>query len=156
MSARDKFRQITMLCCPFPGKVIRDNPGGGNRGRYVPHHVVEQRILEVVGPVDYAVTTIVRGDTKDGNHKDVVVGVLATMTATIDGATHTVTEAGDCEQPGNWPHDGARLKDASSDAYKRCAMRLAGVGLHLWAGEDFYLFGKLRDIDDPPAVGGAS
>jgi hypothetical protein len=77
------------------------------------------------------------------------------MRATIDGTEHTVTEAGDCENPGNWPHDGARLKDASSDAYKRCAMRLAAVGLHLWAGSDFYLFEKLSKVDTERAGEGA-
>jgi hypothetical protein len=63
---------------------------------------------------------------------------------TIDG--HTVT--GDCEQPHNWDTDGARLKDAMSDAYKRCAMRL-GVGLHLWAQDAFYLGEKMLKQDRP-------
>lgn len=138
------MRDLTKLVCPFPSGVIRANPGKGNRGSYVAHPVVEQRILHVLGPVDYAVTEIVRGDTKDA--QGVVVGVLATMSATVDGQTVTVTEAGDCENPGNWPHDGARLKDAASDAYKRCAMRL-GVGLHLWAQEHFYLGAKLLKQD---------
>jgi hypothetical protein len=135
--------QLTALVRPFPSTVIKSNPGGGNRGSYVAHPVVEQRILHVLGPVDFAVTTIVRGDTKDGKFLGVVVGVLATMTAEIDGRRVTITEVGDCENPGNWPHDGARLKDAASDAYKRCAMRL-GCGLHLWADADFHLFDALK------------
>jgi hypothetical protein len=139
-------RQITRLVRPFPSAVIKANPGGGNRGSYVAHPVVEQRILHVLGPVDFAVTTIVRGDTKDGK-QGVVVGVLATMSADIDGKRVTVTEVGDCENPGNWPHDGARLKDAASDAYKRCAMRL-GCGLHLWADKDFHLYEALKKQEE--------
>jgi hypothetical protein len=38
------------------------------------------------------------------------------------------------------------MKDAMSDAYKRCAMRL-GVGLHLWAQEHYYLGEKLLKAD---------
>lgn len=60
------------------------------------------------------------------------------LTATIDGETYSVTEVGDCEIPGNWPHDGARMKDAMSDAIKRCAMRF-GVAIHLWSQNEFYL-----------------
>ena len=52
------------------------------------------------------------------------------MTVEIDGQLVTVEEAGDVEQPFNWHTDGARLKDAISDAVKRCAMAF-GVGLHL-------------------------
>lgn len=151
MSA-ENLRQLTKLVCPFPTQVIHANPAGKGRGSYVAHPVVEQRILQVLGPVDFAVTEIVRGDTKGGDYQNVVVGVLATMGATIDGTRVSVTEAGDCENPGNWPHDGARLKDAASDAYKRCAMRI-GVGLHLWADEDFYLFNKLREIDNEAGAG---
>jgi hypothetical protein len=145
-----ELRQLTKLVCPFPAQMIHDNPAGRGRGSYVAHPVVEQRILQVLGPVDFEVVEVIRGDTKIGDLKGVVVGVLATMRATIDGTPVTVTEVGDCEQPSNWPHDGARLKDAASDAYKRCAMRL-GVGLHLWADSDFYLFERLRKIDEEEA-----
>ncbi|MCP5157735.1 MAG: hypothetical protein H6983_26420 [Ectothiorhodospiraceae bacterium] len=72
-----------------------------------------------------------------------VVGVVLRMAATVDGRLVTVEEAGDCEQPHNWPHDGARMKDAMSDAHKLVrAMRL-GVGLHLWSQDDFYIAEKL-------------
>ena len=53
------------------------------------------------------------------------------MTVEIDGQLVTVEEAGD-RTTFNWHTDGARLKDAISDAVKRCAMAF-GVGLHLWA-----------------------
>ena len=56
----------------------------------------------------------------------------------------SVVEAGDVENPSNWKTNGARMKDAMSDAIKRCAMAL-GVGLHLWSqidGEDEYFLDK--------------
>ena len=66
------------------------------------------------------------------------------MTLEIDGQIVTVEEAGECEQPFNWRTDGARMKDAVSDAVKRCAMAF-GVGLHLWAqfeGKSEYFLDK--------------
>lgn len=154
------LRQLTMLLFPFPAKVIKKNPSGG--GEYVKHSTVEQRLLDVLGPVDFRLVEIVRGDvpeiapnpkgTSDRAKKGApalsgaVVGVVARMVAEIDGRTVTVEEAGDCEAPHNWSHDGARMKDAMSDAYKRCAMRL-GVALHLWSQEHFYLSEKLIKRD---------
>jgi hypothetical protein len=159
--ARDGLRDLTMLVHPFPDKVIKRNPSGG--GEYVAHPVVEQRLLDVLGrPPDTTLVQIVRGTVygrapdptgKSARAKkgtpdlpDAVVGCVLRMSVTIDGQKVTVEEAGDCEQPHNWDTDGARLKDAMSDAYKRCAMRL-GVALHLWAQDAFYLGQKLLDAD---------
>ena len=75
---------------------------------------------------------------------EVVTGVILALTVEIDGELVTVEEAGDVEQPFNWRTDGARLKDAVSDAVKRCAMAL-GVGLHLWSqfdGQSEYFLDK--------------
>ena len=72
---------------------------------------------------------------KQGNQKEVITGVILALTVEIDGQLVTVEEAGDVEQPFNWNTDGARLKDAISDAVKRCAMAI-GCGLHLWARHD--------------------
>jgi hypothetical protein len=159
-----ELRDLTKLLHPFPASVVRTNPSGG--GSYVPHPVVEQRILDVLGPVDFQLVQVVRGfvpgtppnpNGKSARAKQgtpdleaAVVGVVARMRCSIDGQTVQVEEVGDCEQPHNWPHDGARLKDAFSDAYKRCAMRL-GVGLHLWAGDGFYLGAKLLKQDQGEA-----
>lgn len=168
MSGRDDLRQLTMLVCPFPGSVIKTNPSGG--GSYVAHPVVEQRIIDALGhPPHTSLVQIVRGDVpgKPGNPNGssarakagtpdltgVVVGCVLRMGMVIDGEQWWAEEAGDCEQPHNWPHDGARLKDAMSDAYKRCAMR-AGVALHLWAQDAFYLFEKLKKADDAAAAAG--
>lgn len=155
-----ELRDLTKLCHPFPASMVQTNPSGG--GSYVSHSEVEQRLLDVLGPVTTTVDQVIRGhvDAKAPNPNGksakakagspaldgAVVGVILTMEVTVDGKPVTVTEAGDCEEPHNWPHDGARLKDAMSDAYKRCAMRL-GVGLHLWSQQHFYIGKKLLDQD---------
>jgi hypothetical protein len=138
--------------------------------------VVEQRLLQVCGPVKTELVQIVRGFVAEKKDRpalpDACVGVVLRMTATVDGEPVSVEEVGDCEDPQFWRTDGARLKDAFSDAYKRCAMRL-GVGLHIWAQDEFYLADKLAEIaaggvpspgkgaaspapPAPPAVAGAS
>jgi hypothetical protein len=164
----EQLRDLTKLLHPFPEKVIHRNPSGG--GSYVKHSTVQQRIMDVLGVVDFELVQIVRGDVagRDPNPSGKsdrarkgtpaligsVVGVVARLTATIDGQRVVVEEAGDCEEPHNWPHDGARMKDAMSDAYKRCAMRL-GVGLHLWSQDDFYLAEKMlkQDRERPSTEG---
>jgi hypothetical protein len=151
------MRQLTKLCWPFPEGVVNRNPSGG--GTYVAHPIVEQRLLDVLGPVATEVVEVVRGHVPavapnpSGNSKrakdGTLVGVVLRMTAVVDGRTVSVEEVGDCEDPNNWPHDGARMKDAMSDAYKRCAMRL-GVGLHLWVKDperNFYIAAKLAKQD---------
>lgn len=127
--------------------------------------MVEQRLIDVLGrPPDTTIAQVIRGGVAgippnpNGNSKrakdgapelhDVVVGCILRMTVTVDGETITVEEAGDCEDPHNWKTDGARLKDATSDAYKRAAMRL-GVALHLWCKDGaFYLGQKMLDQDN--------
>lgn len=168
------YRQLTKLLTPFPQKMIEGKPGSSGAS-FVAHHVVEQRIIDALGcPPDFALVQVIRGfvaakpPDPSGNSakakagspalEDAVCGVVARMRCTIDGYRVVVEEAGDCEAPHNWPHDGARMKDAMSDAYKRCAMRI-GVALHLWAQEHFYIGQKLREQDEaadamrlPPAV----
>ena len=76
--------------------------------------------------------------------EEVITGVILALTVEIDGELVTIEEAGDVEQPFNWKTDGARMKDAISDAVKRCAMAL-GVGLHLWSqfdGQSEYFLDK--------------
>lgn len=156
------LRQATKLVHPFPDRVIHKNPSGG--GSYVKHSTVQQRIMDVLGSVDFTLREVIRGhvDGRPPNPngksarakagvpalEDAVVGVVCRMEATVDGERVVVDEAGDCEEPHNWPHDGARMKDAMSDAYKRCAMRAFGVGLHLWSQEDFYIAAKFMRQDE--------
>lgn len=159
--------QLHDLSKPFPSKFIHGNPSGG--GSYVKHHVVDQRLLQVVGPFDWEKVEIIRGfvpgkapnpngtsaRAKAGTPDlaDAVVGVIWRLTVEIDGRRIVIEEAGDCEEPNNWPHDGARLKDALSDALKRCAMRF-GCGLHLWSQDEYFLFSRLGEegATPPPNV----
>lgn len=148
--------QLADLCKPFPAADIHRNPSGG--GEYVKHSTVVEKLLYVVGPFSYRIVEPIRGYVQgtppnpSGNSArakagtpdltNAIVGCLAELTLTIDGETVTIVEVGDCEQPHNWPHDGARLKDASSDAIKRAAMR-CGVGLSLWSQDSFRLHDAL-------------
>lgn len=153
------MEQLRQLAQPFPPSYIRKNPSGG--GEYVTHSVVVQRLLSVVGPYSFELVQVIRGHVaeippnpqgKSPRAKrgapalpDAVVGAVCRLTVEIDGKTVSVEDVGDCEQPHNWPHDGARLKDAMSDAIKRCASRL-GLGLHLWAQTEYFL-DKQLDVD---------
>lgn len=141
---------------PFPARLIHTNPSGG--GTYVRHSVVVQRLLALFGTYDFELVEVIRGHVDaippkpQGNSArakagspaldDAVVGVVARLTVEIDGKPVRIEDVGDCESPHNWPHDGARMKDAMSDAIKRCAARL-GIGLHLWSQDESYLYDQL-------------
>lgn len=159
------------LAKPFPDRYIHKNPSGG--GSYIKHHVIEQRLIQVLGvPPSFEKVEVIFGDVAaiapnpNGNSKrakegrpalkGAIVGVIARLTIVIDGRRIIVEEAGDCEQPHNWDSDGQRLKDAMSDAYKRCAMRL-GCGLHLWSQDEYFLYdqlsGEARSSQPPTQTG---
>jgi hypothetical protein len=138
--------ELAALCKPFPTAYVHANPGGQGRGSYVGHDVVIQRLLHVLDGYSTEVVEVLRGTTKQ-HAEPVVVGVLLRLSCTIDGHPYSVTEVGDCENPGNWPHDGARMKDAMSDAIKRCAMRI-GVALHVWAQDEWYLDRALAALEE--------
>ena len=138
------MEQLFELSRTFPEKFIHKNPTGF--GDYIQHSVIRQRLLSVVGPYSQEVKHIIRETltNKQGKDKEVITGVVLALTVEIDGEVVTVEEAGDVEQPFNWKTDGARMKDAVSDAVKRCAMAM-GVGLHLWAqfdGQSEYFLDK--------------
>ena len=159
---------LQQLAKPFPKKFIHSNPSGG--GTYVKHHAYTQRLLLYTGPYDFELVEIIRGDvtgkppnpkgTSDRAKKgtpdltNVIVGVFMRLTVQVDGRAVTVEDVGDCEEPHNWPHDGARLKDAISDAKKRCCTHL-GLGLHLYAQDEYVLRETLvkreKQDEDPPS-----
>ena len=116
--------QLSKLETPFSDRFIETKPGKF-AASYVPHGIVSQFLLGIVGPYDFAIDTLVRD--ADGT----LTGCLCTLTVEIDGRTTSIQEVGECENPNNWKTDGARLKACASDGIKRCAMRL-GLGLHLW------------------------
>jgi hypothetical protein len=154
---------LAKLVRPFPRELVERDPDGN---RYVAHENVTQWLLGIVGPFNFELVEVIRGDVpgilpdpkgrsrqaKEGMPAlhNVIVGGVWRLTLRIDGRTVQLEEAGDVEDPHNWPHDGLRLKQAASDAIKRCAMR-AGLGLHLWAGERYVLDGRLREVGQRPA-----
>jgi len=121
--------QLYELSRPFPANLVKQKPGKFSAA-YVEHSVISQRLLEVVGPHTFTV------DKPVSNADGTVTGCLASLTVEVDGRTVTITEVGDVEHPGQ--NNAANLKNAASDALKRCAMRL-GVGLHLWSQDNYYL-----------------
>lgn len=155
------------LSRPFPDKFVHKNPSGG--GDYVKHHVVNQRLLTITGAFDQTIVQLIRGfvpgkapnpnSTSERGKRgtpdleNAVVGAILRLTLVIDGKTVTIEEVGDCEEPHNWPHDGARAKDAVSDAFKRCAMR-PGLGIHLWSQDEYFLDKQLlKAMQDQSATG---
>lgn len=154
----EEVQQLSQLAKPFPEQLIERVEGND----YVAHHIITQRLLSVVGPFDFKLVELVRGDVAaipaDPNGKSkrardgrpalpgVVVAAVYRLVCEVDGRRTEVEEIGECGDPHNWAHDGARLKDAASDALKRCAMRL-GLALHLWAGKHYFLDKQLA----PPA-----
>jgi len=129
------MNQLHELSRRFPDKFIHKNPSGF--GDYIQHSVIRQRVLTVLGAYS---TDIVETLYDEG----IITGVILKLSCVIDGKEISVVEAGDVENPTNWKTNGARMKDAMSDAIKRCAMAL-GVGLHLWSqidGEDEYFLDK--------------
>ena len=130
------MNQLEQLEQRFPDKFIHDNPSGF--GDYIQHSVIRQRLLSVLGAYS---TKIVETIYDEGG---IVTGVVLELTCEIDGQKISIQEAGDVEKPTNWKTNGARMKDAMSDAIKRCAMAL-GVGLHLWSqmgDQDEYFLDK--------------
>jgi hypothetical protein len=121
------MEQLHELSRPFPEQFIHKAPKG-KFGDYIQHSVIRQRLLSVVGPYSQEVKHVLREVLTDKQGNQLV----------------TVEEVGDVEQPFNWFTDGARMKDAVSDAVKRCAMAF-GVGLHLWSqfeGKSEYFLDK--------------
>jgi hypothetical protein len=144
-------RDLVKLAIPFPKRLVKSNPTG--YGDYVPHSVYAQRLLLHLGGYDFELVEVLRGSApaKDKDAppmQNVVVGVVMRLTCEIDGRHTVIEEIGDCEIPSNWDTDGKRMKDAISDALKRCCARI-GLGLHLYAkSEDEYmLLDSLRKQD---------
>ncbi len=149
--------QLRDLAKPFPQRFVHDNPSG--YGSYVAHSVYVQRLLMHLGGYDFETVEIIRGQVNGKpDLGTVVVGVVMRLTVKIDGRRVVIEEIGDCEMPGNWDTDGKRLKDAYSDALKRCCARI-GLGLSLYAknADEYVLSAVLREreeIEAGPSGGG--
>lgn len=97
--------QLERLARPFPAKYVRTVEG--KFGDYVPHYIVTQALLAIVGPFDLDVGATFAG--KDG----AIEGCLVTLSCEIDGRRVSITEAGELraadelEDPGR-AHEGRR------------------------------------------------
>lgn len=166
-------QQLLDLSKRFPASMVKKAPQG-KYGSYVPHPLYTQRLLMHLGGYQFTMVEILRGwvpgeaplpqdkwtDKTSQRRKDgrpelqsAIVGVLMRLTVAIDGQEVVVEDVGDCDDPHNWPHDGARLKDAVSDAIKRCCARV-GLGLHLYCKDagDYRLYEALKAMkggEDP-------
>lgn len=144
------------LSRPFPRRLIRQKPGSSG-GNYVPHYVVTQALLAIVGPFDWELVQILRGDSSGITKGElveaanVIVGAVYRLTANVDTGVVRVEEVGSVENAYQVRDDGERLKRASSDALKRAAMRL-GLGVQLWCKTPDELFLSRVLADDESAV----
>ena len=147
--------QLRELAKPFHGKYVQKAPQG-KYGDYVSHSTINERLLQAVGPFSFELVQVVRGHAEEIKTKNktyaarenAVVGVVARLTATIDGRAVSIEEVGAEDSPA-MKGDGDNLKTSMSDALKRCAMRL-GLGLHLWSGDLYFLDRALeRDTEQP-------
>jgi hypothetical protein len=137
--------QLKKLAKPFHESLIERKPGQGG-GDYVSHSTVTEKALSIVGPYSIENVREIRGfapAVKTSNNtypavENTIVGLFVTIRCVVDGREVCVTEVGDVESPAMKASDGARAKDALSDAVKRCWMRL-GLGLHLWSQEHYVL-----------------
>ncbi len=136
------------LTANFPKEVVRPAPKG-KFGKYVPHHLYTQRLVDVIpGGYDFSYDII-----RDKDNS--IVGARCTLY--FKDADQTIVEVGDVDV-----HQIARniteseiLKLAVSDGIKRCCMRI-GLGLELWTGditeEEHYSEGSstpVKKLQDP-------
>jgi hypothetical protein len=126
--------QLYELARPFPESMIATKPGKF-AADFVSHGTVTARLLEVLGPFDWSIAKIIT------NADGIAVGCIGRLEVTVDGRPVVIEEIGDVEHPS--PNSASNLKNASSDALKRAAMRV-GLGLHLWAGEGYWLHRSLE------------
>jgi hypothetical protein len=128
--------KLIELATPFPDKYIRQKPGKANAS-YVNHGVIRQRLLDVVGFYDWCI------DREIYQQDGTLTGCIGTLTIRVDGEAIKVQGSGDVEH--DQGTNGANLKHAESDAFKRAAMNL-GLGLHLWCGDEYFLYNKNQDV----------
>tara|TARA_R100001463_G_scaffold11945_2_gene33020 strand:- start:137 stop:598 length:462 start_codon:yes stop_codon:yes gene_type:complete len=140
-------KNLKELAKPFAGLVKGAAPG--KFGDYVEHSAVTQRLLLHCGPYDQTVVREIYDEHKE--YGKTLTGVVLELKLKIDGELITIQESGSVDKPykvtnrktGERMNNGERLKLAISDAHKRCAMRV-GLGLHLWAQDDYFLYDQLE------------
>ena len=132
-----KPMQLIRLARKFPDKLVSQIKKGTHTEDYVNHSVVAQRILQVCGPFNW--------DTEVIYSENIPCAVKGTITVSVDGQPVKVTGIGTDQN--NNKDIGDQIKEMESDALKRAASRL-GVGLHLWAQEQYFLYAQmLQDFE---------
>lgn len=129
----EKPLQLIRLAKKFPDKLISQIDKKTHKEDYINHSVITQRLLQVVGPFDWDVEVIYS--------ENKPVAVKGTMTVNVDGKTVTVAGIG-TDQNNRGKDDGDIIKEMESDALKRAAKNV-GVGLHLWAQNQYFLSSQL-------------
>jgi len=116
-------KTLKALIKNFPKEVVKDAPKG-KFGKYVPHHIVTQRLVDVIpGGYDFTYEEV-RG--KD----NAIVGAKCKLY--IKELDQTIEEVGDVDVHALERNTESEvLKLAVSDGIKRCCMRI-GLGLGLW------------------------
>ena len=139
------LKDLRALAKPFTS-LVKKGSDAGKFGDYVEHSAVNQRLLAHLGPFDQRVVEVVYD--LHSELGQVCTGVILELTLYIDGEQIRIQEVGDVEHPFRKGRtNGDRLKNAISDAVKRCAMRV-GLGLHLYAQDDYFLEKLLEDKND--------
>ena len=140
-----ELKDLKALAKPFT-TLVKKGSDAGKFGDFVEHSAVTQRLLAHLGPFDQRVVEIVYDEHPELGQ--VCTGVILELTLYIDGVQVKVQDAGDVEHPFRKGRtNGDRLKHAISDAIKRCAARV-GLGLHLYAQDDYFLEKLLEDSND--------
>lgn len=130
-------KDILRLARKFPSQLIRTIKKGSHNEDYINHAVIAQRLLQVVGAYGW--------DWEVVYEEGKVVCVHGRLTADVDGKSVTVSGAGTETFQGDTT--GEKIKKMESDAFKRAAAKL-GVGLHLWAQDQYFLDKQLaKDLN---------
>jgi len=138
---------IKKLTKNFPKDVVKQAPKG-KFGKYVPHHIYTQRLVDVVGG---KYNFFIKETIRDKNNA--VVGAVCRLE--IEGLG-VVEEIGDVDTTQINRKQGITeseiLKLAVSDGIKRCCMRF-GIGLELWTGdttEEEHYAGVVEQVAEQP------
>lgn len=142
--------QLRDLARPIPAKYV----GKSDKGMDAADHTVITQLLHLRVPGwSFEITEVLRSEVPDKKGQNntwpggmFVTGCIGRLTCTLDGQRVVIEEAGGVELAGMKDGDGERLKHATSDALKRCAMRL-GLGLHIWAQGSYFLDRALDKLE---------
>ena len=138
----DKPLQLMQLARVFPQKLVSQLKKKTHTEDYINHSVITQRLLQVCGPFDWDVEVIFNGEGKP-------VAAKGTLIVDVDGKKVKVSGIG-TDQNKAGKDDGDIIKEMESDALKRAAMRV-GVGLHLWAQDQYFLFTQMLKVHEMTA-----